>query len=51
MSTSLPIHALAKELNINSKRIITACKALGINAKGSTRKLNEDDIERMRLIM
>ena len=48
MYTNLPIYSLSKELNIDSKRIILACKNLGISAKGSTKKLNKSELEKVK---
>ena len=41
MEDSIAIHSLAKNLGLTSKRIILACKTLGINAKASSKKLNK----------
>ena len=48
MSKTSPIYSIAKELNIDSSRIILACKTLGINAKGSTKRLNNQEIEKVK---
>ena len=48
MSTNTPIYSIAKELNIESNRVILACKTLGINAKGATKRLNRDEIEKVK---
>ena len=48
MSTTFPIYAIAKDLNIESSRIISACKTLGINAKGSTKKLKKQELEKIK---
>ena len=48
MSTSSPIYSIAKELNTDSNRIILACKALGINAKGSAKRLNMEELDRVK---
>ena len=48
MSKNFPIFSLAKELNIESSKIILACKALGINAKGSTKRLSEEELEKVK---
>ena len=48
MSLNTPIYAIAKELNIDSDKVILACKALGINAKGATKRLNEEDLARVK---
>ncbi len=45
MSSSTPIFAIAKDLNIESNRILLACKKLGINAKGATKRLNKQELE------
>ena len=48
MSTSSPIYSIAKELNIDSNKIILACKTLGINAKGATKKLNNEEYKKVK---
>ena len=48
MSLNTPIYRIAKELDIDSKRIILACKTLGINAKGSTKRLNEEELKKVK---
>ena len=48
MSSSLPIYSIAKELNMESNRVLLACKALGIDAKAATKKLNKEEFERIR---
>ena len=48
MASNTPIYSLAKELDIESNRIILACKSLGINAKGSTKRLNEEELEKVK---
>ena len=48
MSTNTPIYSIAKELNIDSNRVILACKTLGINAKGATKKLNKEELEKLK---
>ena len=44
MSFNTPIFSIAKDLNVESNRILQACKKLGINAKGATKKLNEEEV-------
>ena len=46
MPTNTPIFTIAKELNVDSNRIILACKKLGIDAKGATKRLNKEELER-----
>ena len=48
MSTKTPIFSIAKDLNIESNRILLACKKLGINAKGATKRLNKEELEKIK---
>ena len=48
MSISTPIFTIAKDLNVESNRILLACKKLGINAKGATKRLNEEELEKIK---
>ena len=48
MSINTPIFSIAKDLNIESNRILLACKKLGINAKGATKRLNKEEIEKIK---
>ena len=48
MSINTPIFSIAKDLNIESKRILLACKKLGINAKGATKRLNEEELKKIK---
>ena len=48
MANNTPIHIIAKELNTDSKRIILACKSIGINAKGATKRLNKEELEKVK---
>ena len=48
MSTSFPIYSIAKEYNVDSNRIILACKTLGIKAKGATKRLNKEEFEKIK---
>ena len=45
MSINTPIFNIAKDLNVESNRVLLACKKLGINAKGATKRLNEEELE------
>ena len=47
MSISIPIHKIAKDLGIDSSRVISACETLGIEAKGSSKKLKEDEVNKI----
>ena len=48
MSINTPIFTIAKDLNIESNRILLACKKLGINAKGATKRLNQEELEKIK---
>jgi len=48
MSINIPIFSIAKDLNVESSRVLLACKKLGINAKGATKRLNEEELEKVK---
>ena len=48
MAINTPIFSIAKDLNVDSNRILLACKKLGINAKGATKRLNEDELKKIK---
>ena len=48
MAINTPIFSIAKDLNVDSNRILLACKKLGINAKGATKRLNEEELEKIK---
>jgi len=48
MSINTPIFSIAKDLNVESNRILLACKKLGINAKGATKRLNKEELEKVK---
>ena len=48
MSTNTPIFTIAKDINVESNRVLLACKKLGINAKGATKRLNEEELEKIK---
>ena len=48
MTINTPIFTLAKDLNVESNRILLACKKLGINAKGATKRLNKEELEEIK---
>ena len=48
MSINTPIYSIAKDLNVESNRILLACKKLGINAKGATKRLNKQELEKIK---
>ena len=48
MSINIPIFSIAKDLNVESNRILLACKKLGINAKGATKRLNKEELKKIK---
>ena len=48
MSINTPIFTIAKDLNVESSKILLACKKLGINAKGATKWLNIEELEKIK---
>ena len=48
MSINTPIFSIAKDLNVDSNRVLLACKKLGINAKGATKRLNKEESEKIK---
>ena len=48
MSINTPIFTIAKDLNVESNRILLACKKLGIKAKGATKRLSEEELEKIK---
>jgi len=48
MSINTPIFSIAKDLNVESNRILLACKKLGINAKGATKRLNKEEADKIK---
>ena len=48
MTINTPIYSIAKDLNVESNRILIACKKLGINAKGATKRLNKEESEQIK---
>ena len=48
MSINTPIFTIARDLNVDSNRVLLACKKLGINAKGATKRLNKEEFEKIK---
>ena len=48
MTINIPIYSIAKDLNVESNRVLLACKKLGINAKGATKRLNKEELEKIK---
>ena len=49
MESSKPIYKVSKELGIDTNRIILACKTLGIYAKASSKRLNREELEKIKI--
>ena len=49
MVSKTPIYTIAKELKIDSNRVILACKSIGIDAKGATKRLNEEELQKVKI--
>ena len=47
MESSKPIYKISKELGYDTNKIILACKTLGINAKGSSKRLNSEELAKI----
>ena len=48
MSKKKPIHLIAKDLGIDSKRVIKACNDIGIYAKGASKSLDNKEEEKIK---
>ena len=48
MTINTPIFTIAKDLNVESNRVLLACKKLGINAKGATKRVNKEELEKIK---
>ena len=48
MDNTTPIFTIAKDLNVESNRVLLACKKLGINAKAATKRLNNEDVGKVK---
>ena len=48
MASKTPVYTVAKELNIDSNRVILACKSIGIDAKGAAKRLNEEELQKVK---
>ena len=49
MESSKPIYKVSKELGIDTNRILLACKTLGIYAKASSKRLNREELEKIKI--
>ena len=48
MADKKPIHVIAKNLGIDTKKVINACNQIGIYAKGASKRLNNEEEERIK---
>ena len=48
MEDKKPIHLIAKDLGIDTKRVIKACNQIGIYAKGSSKRLDHKEEEKIK---
>ena len=48
MTINTPIFSIAKDLNVESNSVLLACKKLGINAKGAAKRLNKEELEKIK---
>ena len=49
MTINTPIFTIAKDLNVESNRVLSACKKLGIEAKAVTKRLNKEQLEKIKM--
>ena len=49
MTINTPIFTIAKDLNVESNRVLSACKKLGIEAKAVTKRLNKEELEKIKI--
>ncbi len=49
MTINTPIFTIAKDLNVESNRVLSACKKLGIEAKAVTKRLNKEQLEKIKI--
>ena len=48
MSDKRPIHVIAKDLGIETKKVINACNQIGIFVKGASKKLDHKEEEKIK---
>ena len=47
MTDKKPIHVIAKDLGIDSSKVVKACNIIGIEAKGASKRLDNDEENRI----
>ena len=48
MADKKPIHLIAKDLDIDTKKVIKACNQIGIYAKGASKRLDHKEEEKIK---
>tara|TARA_B100000900_G_C20252032_1_gene582384 strand:+ start:173 stop:463 length:291 start_codon:yes stop_codon:yes gene_type:complete len=48
MSNTKPIHVIAKDLGLDTKKVIKACNQIGIYAKGASKRLDDKEEEKIK---
>jgi len=48
MADKTPIHVIAKDLGIDTKKVIKACNQIGIYAKGASKRLDHKEEEKIK---
>ena len=48
MTEKKPIHLIAKDLGIDAKKVIKACNEIGIYAKGASKRLDNNEEEKIK---
>tara|TARA_Y100001978_G_C23265067_1_gene233157 strand:- start:68 stop:358 length:291 start_codon:yes stop_codon:yes gene_type:complete len=48
MADKKPIHLIAKDLGIDSKKVMKACNQIGIYAKGASKRLDHKEEEKVK---
>ena len=48
MADKKPIHLIAKDLGLDSKKVMKACNQIGIYAKGASKRLDHKEEEKVK---
>ena len=48
MQDKKPIHVIAKDLGMDTKKVIKACNQIGIYAKGASKRLDQKEEEKIK---
>tara|TARA_Y100001933_G_C18789641_1_gene476032 strand:+ start:174 stop:464 length:291 start_codon:yes stop_codon:yes gene_type:complete len=48
MADRKPIHLIAKDLGVDTKKVIQACNQIGIYAKGASKRLDHKEEEKIK---